>query len=290
MRALSILPLIALSASAVSAFDKIIAFADSFTDNGNVYKHSKFPVSPPYYQGRFSNGPTWLEHVAKNLFHIPVSNNGYGGATTNNEDAYSAFNNWTVPGLQQQVDTLNVNGTANDLYLVYIGYNDLNSIVNPHQYNVINKNYTKEKVASNVVNAVDSIIQKYNASQILVLNAPPFWKWPVVKNEDKLLAMELTESYNKLVVKELTKLNATANATDIQFLDDYTWWNQTINNVPASLELSTANGPCNPGIGNNDECKDPQAHFFYDSYHPEAKAHKAFGDWATEQLKNMYKL
>jgi phospholipase/lecithinase/hemolysin len=166
----------------------------------------------------------------------------------------------------------------------------LNSIVNPDQYNVINKNYTKEKVASNVVNAVDSIIQKCNASQILVLNTPPFWKSPVVKDADKPMAMELTESYNKLVVEELTKLNATANATDIQFLDDYTRWNQTINSILAYLNLSIANGSCNPGIGNSDECKDPEAHFFYDSYHPEAKAHKAFGDWATEQLKTMYNL
>jgi hypothetical protein len=66
MRLIFFIPLAALSVSAVSAFDKIIAFADSFTDNGNDYNHSQFPVSPPYYEGRFSNGPTWLEHIAKN--------------------------------------------------------------------------------------------------------------------------------------------------------------------------------------------------------------------------------
>lgn len=44
--------LVALSASAVSAtVDKIVVFADSYTDNGNDYSHSKFPpsVSKPLY-------------------------------------------------------------------------------------------------------------------------------------------------------------------------------------------------------------------------------------------------
>lgn len=43
MKLTALLPALALSATAVSAFDKIIAYADSFTDNGNDYRASKFP-------------------------------------------------------------------------------------------------------------------------------------------------------------------------------------------------------------------------------------------------------
>lgn len=36
--------LVALSASAVSAtVDRVVVFADSYTDNGNDYEHSQFP-------------------------------------------------------------------------------------------------------------------------------------------------------------------------------------------------------------------------------------------------------
>jgi phospholipase/lecithinase/hemolysin len=289
MRSLALLPFIALSATSVAAVDRIIAYADSFTDNGNDYSHSGFPVSPPYWNGRFSNGPTWFEQVAKNLKSkgITVSNNGYGGATTNNADAYSEFNGWTVPGVVQQVETLDVKATEDSLFLIYIGYNDLNAIVNPDQYNVVNNKYSKEKIASNVVTSVQNIISKYSPKNILILNTPPFWQWPVVKDEDKPSAKELTESYNALVESEIKKIDN--GNTEIKFLDDYSWWNEAIAN-PQQFGLETANGPCNPGIGNNNPCADPATHFFWDSYHPEAKAHKAFGDWATKQIESLYNI
>lgn len=60
MRLSVIASLIALSASAVSAtVDRVVVFADSYTDNGNDYKNSEFPPSPPYYAGRFRYSIFW---------------------------------------------------------------------------------------------------------------------------------------------------------------------------------------------------------------------------------------
>ena len=45
---------------------QIIVFGDSLSDTGNAYiatLHGKAP-SPPYYDGRFSNGPLWVEDFA----------------------------------------------------------------------------------------------------------------------------------------------------------------------------------------------------------------------------------
>ena len=42
-----------------AAFSGLVLFGDSLTDVGNVY-HQTFgisPQSPPYFQGRYSNGP-----------------------------------------------------------------------------------------------------------------------------------------------------------------------------------------------------------------------------------------
>src|SRR3990167_2721798 len=48
---------------------RMIVFGDSYSDNGNDYKLSgnKYPNSNAYYQGRFSNGPVWVEYFAKLL-------------------------------------------------------------------------------------------------------------------------------------------------------------------------------------------------------------------------------
>ncbi|KAI9476140.1 MAG: GDSL lipase/esterase [Benjaminiella poitrasii] len=286
MKLLSLIPFITLSASAVSAFDKIIAYADSFSDNGNDYRSSAFPPSPPYFEGRFSNGPTWLEYVNENLTGIALINNGHGGATTNNADVYSQFNNWIVPGLKQQIETTYVNGTADDLYLIYIGYNDLNAIVNPDQYTIVNKNYTKEKVCQNVVEGVQTLVNMYGAKNFLVLNVPPFDQWPVIADAEKESTKKMINDYNALLETELPK---NIPNVDFKFLDDYSWFEEQLAH-PEALLLSTSNGPCCWGIGNTSCCDDPETHFFWDSYHPEAKVHEAFGAWATKQIKSLYKM
>ena len=286
MRLTTLLPFLALSATAVSAFDRIIAYADSYTDNGNDYRASKFPPTPPYWEGRFSNGPTWLEYVDMNLTGIEIINNGHGGATTNNEDVYSSFNEYIVPGLQQKILTTYVNGTADDLYLIYIGYNDLNAIVNPDQYIVVNKNYTKERISENVVKSAELLINMYGAKNFLVMNVIPFDLFPVVQDKDKKAAKKLIEDYNALVTSELPKNFPNA---DFKFIDDHSWFVEQIKN-PKKLGLKTSNGPCAWGVGNTTACDDPEKHFFWDSAHPSRAVHAAFGDWATKQIKSIYKI
>ena len=65
---------------------EIIFFGDSLTDDGNLLKIMKIiPKSPPYYKGRFTNGPTWAEHVGNHFYnksYINYTNYCYGGATT----------------------------------------------------------------------------------------------------------------------------------------------------------------------------------------------------------------
>lgn len=287
MRLSIIASLVALSAtSALASIDKIILYADSYSDNGNDYKNSKFPPSPPYWKGRFSNGPTWAEHVAEAI-SIPFSNNGYGGATTNNDDVYSAFNNWTVPGLKQQVANIETHGTSKSLYIIEIGYNDLNAIINPDQYNVLNKNLSKEVIAKNVVNSVKDIIKKYKAKKFLFMSVVPFDHWPVIQVADKARTNQLISSYNALVKSELKK---EIHGVDLKFIDTHAWFEDQLAH-PERLGLSTTNGPCDWGIGNTTPiCNDPENHFFFDSYHPEAKVHKAWGATALVQLKQLYNI
>ena len=80
--------LLALLPSLVFAttIDKIIVFGDSLSDAGNLYNYSKvehekdnsyplIPKTPPYWKGRFSNGPLWDEDLG-----VTMENLAYGGA------------------------------------------------------------------------------------------------------------------------------------------------------------------------------------------------------------------
>ncbi|CAB4419763.1 unnamed protein product [Rhizophagus irregularis] len=62
--------------------DSMIVLGDSYSDNGNgVFKISdgSFPP-PPYFEGRFTNGPVWVEYLSKKLGLNSV-NYAAGGAT-----------------------------------------------------------------------------------------------------------------------------------------------------------------------------------------------------------------
>jgi outer membrane lipase/esterase len=50
-------------------FSSVTFFGDSYVDTGNAFLLSggTQPPSPPYFQGRFSNGPVWSEYLAQSL-------------------------------------------------------------------------------------------------------------------------------------------------------------------------------------------------------------------------------
>jgi hypothetical protein len=52
-----------------SAYTALFAFGDSLSDAGNAYiiTGGTKPASPPYYDGHFSNGPTWVEDLSVGL-------------------------------------------------------------------------------------------------------------------------------------------------------------------------------------------------------------------------------
>lgn len=83
-------------------FGRIVAFGDSLTDNGNVFATTKQTVQWPYFIGRFSNGPVWIENIAQILSEqqkIPIDLYNYaeGGSGT----GFVAFNPFS---LSKQVD------------------------------------------------------------------------------------------------------------------------------------------------------------------------------------------
>ncbi len=68
-----------------SPIKEVVFFGDSLSDDGNLYRYLKIlPKSPPYYLGRFSNGPTWAEYIGNYYYQksfASYSNYAYGGAT-----------------------------------------------------------------------------------------------------------------------------------------------------------------------------------------------------------------
>jgi phospholipase/lecithinase/hemolysin len=145
LRVLAILTCLAAGPIAARAanerYDAIYVFGDSYSDVGNIYAFTKgelppsLPLGPgPYFNGRFSNGPLWVEHLAgdRGLPLYPSSDTVHNGTDYAWGGAFVTVpgNNTTIPpSIPQQVELYlaNTGGHAdpNALYIITGGGNDI---------------------------------------------------------------------------------------------------------------------------------------------------------------------
>lgn len=133
--ALSLAPALAGSLGFVSAayaepIRELVVFGDSLSDTGNVYLATggAIPPAPPYFGGRFSNGPVWVEHLAERLgAEAPKpslaggTNYAFGGAETGGGIGVVGS-----PGLLDQVGMYLSGNTPREdqLFVYWAGAND----------------------------------------------------------------------------------------------------------------------------------------------------------------------
>ncbi|CAF5172227.1 unnamed protein product, partial [Rotaria magnacalcarata] len=110
-------------------YNIIVCFGDSHSDTVNLYNltGSKWPINPPYYRGRFSNGNICIEQLG--IFNL--MNYAYESATTDNDLVPGVTEmNITVPDVRQQI-SLHKNNTDltkinfdQTIYIIWAGAND----------------------------------------------------------------------------------------------------------------------------------------------------------------------
>ena len=117
-------------------YDAIYVFGDSYCDVGNLFiLTGGAKPAPPYYNGRFSNGPIWVEHLAGS-FSLPMlpalspgggTDYAFGGAEVINPIPIAPGVN--IPNVPQQVALyLSQHGgkaDPNALYILEGGGNDI---------------------------------------------------------------------------------------------------------------------------------------------------------------------
>ena len=112
---LSLVPVLAVA----GPFREVVVFGDSLSDSGNVFAATEavlaeaIPVSPPYDEGRFSNGPVWVDILAEKLglqlhpFLQGGTNFALGGAAIgfDRPDLFENDSRVLIPSLRTQVTT-----------------------------------------------------------------------------------------------------------------------------------------------------------------------------------------
>ncbi|MDQ8757341.1 autotransporter domain-containing protein [Sphingosinicella sp. LHD-64] len=110
--------------------DRIVAFGDSYVDDGNAFQLAGITPPAAYPNGRFSNGTNFVDTMGQ-ILNVPIQNFGIGGAQAGNGNV-----NPGLPGFATEWQSFLAGGgpaafprtdgrfAPNDLLVVSIGGND----------------------------------------------------------------------------------------------------------------------------------------------------------------------
>ncbi len=274
--------LLPLKASAQN-FDSFYIFGDSLVDTGNLFRltGNNIPTSPPYFNGRFSNGPIWVELLGSQLGISPNSttNFAFGGATSGTFNAVSPLVGFSLPGaLSFQLNTFAtspITPSPNALYVLWAGANDY--LVLPPQLRATDAT----PVVNNLANAVTALTAK-GARNIIVVNLPDLGKTPQERVQPTAAAITaLTNSHNSKLTTALQGLAQNRNINIIP-IDAYALLNEVIA-TPARYGLTNVTESClNQRAGTL--CSNPNQYLFWDGIHPTAAGHKIIEEFTYAVL------
>ena len=104
-------------------FSRIIVFGDSLSDTGNYYEMSgAYPPGYSGWEGRFCNGPLWVEYLAEDLGMTGLLEDyAFWGAIAGHDES-------GIPGVQDQIALYFGGSPVADpeaLYIVWAGHNEV---------------------------------------------------------------------------------------------------------------------------------------------------------------------
>jgi len=265
------------AARVATSYDAIYVFGDSYCDVGNVFIASGGTIpAEPYFDGRFSNGPIWIENVA-GYMGLPMkpylaggSNFAFGGAWVT-EPQVTAFG--TIPDVPQQVALyLSLHGSKADpnaLYVVEGGGNDILGATggSPSQLGL--------KIASGIAASAQAL-QKAGAQHILIPNLLDVGLLPAGQANATFASAAskaTNQSLNTLLGQSLLQ------GPHILRLDVFSLIN-AVQTSPLHFGFTNVTSPCLTTT----VCSDADHTFFWDTEHPTEFGHAFFAVTAETVL------
>ena len=302
------------SVASAGPFSSIVVMGDSLSDMGNVFRAtstapgSAIPVSPPYFQGRFSNGVMWIEDLATALgLQITPSlaggmNFAFGGAKTGPDlrDLFQRDIGIVIPSLHTQVTTYRLTlldptltdptrlrpAPADALYVVWGGANDLRDAIQQGTQGA-----SPAQIAGDAVgNIVDVIrtLQSFGAIYFLVPNLPDLGLTPqqvALGPAAMQLGTALSTAFNSALERALQQLETTL-PVQIARLAIATHFQEVAAN-PQQFGITNVTEACLSGdpFAPGTVCANPDSYIFWDAIgHPTAVAQALIADFALAAL------
>lgn len=274
-------------AASAQTYNRLVVFGDSLSDNGNLYAATgnTQPTSPPYFQGRFSNGPVFTELLGFNAGRFaagaPVSgsiNLAFGGAVTGTAG---------LPlGMRSQLLAYTGSGGtfgSNDLVSVLGGANNIfqNLAAAGATSNPQGAIAPISLAAASDINFIVNSVATAGAGTVLVANLPKLSLTPQFRGTPAApLADFAVTTFNGSLSTQLFATAAARPGTNIILMDIFKI-GDTIAGNPERFGVTNVTAPCFNGVT---VCSNPDDYFYFDGVHPTAAGHRVLAALAEDYL------
>jgi phospholipase/lecithinase/hemolysin len=270
--------------------NKVVVFGDSLSDNGNLYEYMKhqLPISPPYYEGRFTNGPVWVEllmdlcysqHGSDHLSDFAFGGAGISYEEDEEDDALFTLNLEIDSYLLANQDKVD----EKSLFIVWMGSNNYLAIPDGNPEQIV------EDINESLVHSLQRLADK-GAKHIMVINLPDLGKSPAARDFDAAdVLSDLTTRHNIKLEQKLQDLQR--SRPDVQWLFfDVNGLLMTLLDNPRAYDFTNVSDTCyeamiegpssntilrmaasvKPHVINYNAC---DGYLFFDPVHPTEPAH-----------------
>jgi phospholipase/lecithinase/hemolysin len=264
----------------VSRIRDIFFFGDSYTDGGvgahGIYEISGHttPLSPPYFNGQWCDGPVWVEQFARKLdvCYSPSHNFAVGGATigTSNvaEVGYEALRGTGMLAQVQRYVARIPSVDPSALHVLWAGGNDINDQNIPAEEIV-------PRALANMRQCVRLLISA-GARFVLVVTSPNVGCSPRARMQGKVdLWDQLSRELRSGVVRMVQELGSQLPTTVI--LGDAFELHEEVMNHPARYVLTNVMDVC-VLWDSSEVVGDASVHLYWDDAHFTAAFHALVAD------------
>jgi outer membrane lipase/esterase len=277
------------SAAQAAPLTGLVIFGDSLSDTGNVYIATGGAVpASPYFSGRFSDGPVWIDQLAAGL-GLPAgavpslaggNNFAFGGARTGSGSS-------PVPGLLAQIGGLwaptHPLADPNALYVVVGGLNDMrdarSAFAGMTAADQAGRQAAAAAAANNIFNDV-AFLASLGARHVLISTLPDLGGTPEAAMLGLVAASsDATARYNSLVLGLEGSLEALITGLDVITFDmagmAAAIRDDALNNGGGVYGITNVLTPCGAFTGPTGiSCN---VSMYSDALHPSARFHNLIG-------------
>ncbi|MCH9690249.1 MAG: SGNH/GDSL hydrolase family protein [Gammaproteobacteria bacterium] len=294
-----------MSGAMAAPVNKVVIFGDSLSDTGNLYEYMRhqLPMSPPYNNGRFTDGAVWIEHVLEHYFptdaKLRLLNYAFGGSGVGSEDENEdeGLNDGAMLNLDSEVSSYLLahddKADPASLYVVWMGSNNYLSLPEALDDEV-------QFTLTGIRRSLDVLVQK-GAKHIMVVGVPDLGQIPMAREFEYVDELTYLSNQHNIKLKEMIEELKTLNS-DVQwvFYDVFSLLTEAVNS-PETYGFKDVTGTCydsldyvsssqpilsmaariEPRVRTANAC---DTYLFFDPVHPSGRAHEYIADRGIKAL------